>query len=323
MGYKDKVEYYKEKLFNEVGNEYSLDCIESKNNRTILHLKHNVCGNDYVVDQYKFFSGNHRCQNPKCKSERITKRQIRTHESIVSQIYELVQNEYSVLSEYKGSNENMRFRHNICKHEFNMSPHNFIFGGQRCPQCAQLSRNELLTKTHEEFLYELENKYPGEYEVLDKYINSKTKIRFLHKQCGHITSQTPDKALINLSICKYCDYPTRGEQRIIDYLDSIMFGEYEYQQSYDDLLGINNGNLSYDFYIPKYNLLIEYQGEYHDGSVSCQTEEEFEIQKEHDKRKREYAKNHGIDLLEIWYWDFDNIEEILINYLNLYDEKCS
>lgn len=32
---------------------------------------------------------------------------------------------------------------------------------------------------------------------------------------------------------------------------------------------------------------------------------------EHDKRKREYAKSHGYKLLEIWYYDYNNIEEIL------------
>lgn len=41
------------------------------------------------------------------------------------------------------------------------------------------------------------------------------------------------------------------------------------------------------------------------------TERNFDKQKEHDKRKKEYARNNNIDLLEIWYWDFDNIEEIL------------
>ena len=48
-----------------------------------------------------------------------------------------------------------------------------------------------------------------------------------------------------------------------------------------------------------------------------QTEEEFNIQKEHDKRKREYARNNGINLLEIWYWDMKNIENIIKNYLKI------
>ena len=36
------------------------------------------------------------------------------------------------------------------------------------------------------------------------------------------------------------------------------------------------------------------------------------------KEKREYAKNHNIKLLEIWYWDYDNIEEILNKELDLH-----
>ena len=314
-------EKYKNKLFDEVGEEYSLEKINVENKRTILYLTHNECNQSYPTDQYKFFKEKCRCQNPKCKFERKSLQRRRDNNDVLNQIYNLVQDEYSVLSEYKGSNEYMNFKHNKCKHEFPMTPHNFIFNEQRCPRCAQLIIKEKLTKPHEIFLRELEEKYPNEYEVLDKYINANTKIRFLHKSCGHITSQTPSKAMLNLSICKFCDHPTRGEQKIIDFLDSIMFGEYEYQQYYDGLIGVNGGELSYDFYIPKYNLLIEYQGEYHDGSVSCQTEEDIERQQEHDRRKREYAKSHGIDLLEIWYWDFDNIENILADYLNLHNEN--
>ena len=43
----------------------------------------------------------------------------------------------------------------------------------------------------------------------------------------------------------------------------------------------------------------------------------FARQQEHDRRKREYAKQNNIDLLEIWYWDYDNIEDILSNKLNI------
>ena len=66
------------------------------------------------------------------------------------------------------------------------------------------------------------------------------------------------------------------------------------------------------FYLPKYNMLIEYQGKQHECAVEFfGGEEKFKIQQEHDKRKREYAKLNNFILLEIWYYDFDNIEEIL------------
>ena len=72
-----------------------------------------------------------------------------------------------------------------------------------------------------------------------------------------------------------------------------------------------------DFYIIEYNLLIEFQGIQHERQTEYfGGEKQFEVQQEHDKRKRQYAKNHNINLLEIWYYDINNIEEILDNYLN-------
>jgi len=133
--------------------------------------------------------------------------------------------------------------------------------------------------------------------------------------------------------CPECQY-SKGEERIsndfiskgfikIDQKEFELLDDnynkdyYIHQMKYDRLLGVGNGLLSYDFYIPKLNLLIEYQGEFHDGTAKNQTEEEFKIQQEHDKRKREYAQINNIILLEIWYWDFDRIEEILEKELNL------
>lgn len=68
--------------------------------------------------------------------------------------------------------------------------------------------------------------------------------------------------------------------------------------------------MSYDFLIQDI-LLLEYQGEFHDGTAVQQSEEGFEIQKRNDNLKKEYAIDKGIKLLEIWYYDFNNIESIL------------
>ena len=89
------------------------------------------------------------------------------------------------------------------------------------------------------------------------------------------------------------------------------------QKEFNGLLGLGGKNLSYDFYLPDYNLLIEYQGEYHDGTANNQTKVAYKKQQEHDKRKKEYALNNNIKLLEIWYWDFERIEKMLTKELNL------
>ena len=131
--------------------------------------------------------------------------------------------------------------------------------------------------------------------------------------------------------CPECQY-SKGEEVISNYFISKGFikidqddfkqltdknKDYYYipQKEFKGLIGLKGGLLSYDFYLPKLNLLIEYQGNYHDGTVPNQTEEEYKYQLEHDKRKCEYAMNNNIKLLEIWYWDFDKIEQILDSIL--------
>ena len=110
--------------------------------------------------------------------------------------------------------------------------------------------------------------------------------------------------------CPYCNI-VKGEYKISQYLirNGIAF---EGHKTYENLLGVKGGKLSYDFYVPKYNLLIEFQGEQHEHPIDhFGGEEQFKTQLEHDKRKREYAMFNNIELLEIWYYDFNNIEAIL------------
>ena len=102
-----------------------------------------------------------------------------------------------------------------------------------------------------------------------------------------------------------------GEYNIIQWLEKNNI-EYESQKKFPNLVGINGGNLSYDFYLPTYNLLIEAQGQQHITPKELfGGEEQFQKQQEHDKRKRDYAEANGYKLLEIWYYDYDRIEEIL------------
>ena len=89
----------------------------------------------------------------------------------------------------------------------------------------------------------------------------------------------------------------------------------EYEKYYPDLKDILP--LSYDFYLPDYNLLIECNGRQHyepvqfNGKTIEEAKEDFEIQKRHDKLKEEYAKNNKINLLVISYKEIDDTEKIL------------
>ena len=93
---------------------------------------------------------------------------------------------------------------------------------------------------------------------------------------------------------------------------------------YDDLLGISeNKKLSYDFYLTDYNLLIEYQGKQHEEYICLwhDSYEDFEKQLEHDKRKREYANNNGIKLIEIYDYEKHIINEVLNERIQQNNER--
>ena len=49
-----------------------------------------------------------------------------------------------------------------------------------------------------------------------------------------------------------------------------------------------------------------------------QNELDFIVQSKNDKKKFNYALEHNYIPMEIWYWDYDNIEEILIRELDLH-----
>ncbi|HBF7387963.1 TPA: hypothetical protein KRL47_001402 [Clostridioides difficile] len=142
--------------------------------------------------------------------------------------------------------------------------------------------------------------------------NTHKKYKFICHECGNVFK----KQVVNITQrgdwCPVCSM-SKGEKRIKKWLiDNDVTYIYD-EEYFMELKGINDGVLRPDFILPKLNIWIEYNGEFHDGSLtnSYQTEEQYEKQQEHDRRKREYAKNNGYKLLEIWYWDFDNIEEIL------------
>ena len=115
-----------------------------------------------------------------------------------------------------------------------------------------------------------------------------------------------------------CPYLTtyKGEEYIKQYLQKNNIS-FNVQQKFSDLLGTGDGQLSYDFSIPdeKYrHVLIEYNGIQHYEAVEYfGGEEKFKIQKEHDKRKRDYAKKHGYKLITVKYtYDtYESVEEYL------------
>lgn len=320
INYEKIFKKYEEKIFSLVGKEYTLNKItKDDNGNTMLNLNHTLCGNEYIVNQNNFFNNNCRCQNSNCKAKRLYYKNRKTCEkpfnNLKQQIYDLVKDEYTVSGQYLSNYKKVNFIHNTCGNKFNATPYNFIHKGTRCPICSRLMQQKHITKSQEQFELDVINTHGEEYEVLGEYINCTTRILMKHKLCGNTWYVYPTSFIHGLTRCPKCSSISKGEEKIVKILKNNNIN-FVSQKSFDGLIGVNGGLLTYDFYLQKYNLLIEYQGRQHEQPIDhFGGETRFNIQQEHDKRKREYAKVHNIDLLEIWYYDFDSIENIINNYL--------
>lgn len=204
----------------------------------------------------------------------------------------------------------------IHKTIFSSAPTHLLTGQSGCLQCKGDKISNALKKKQEDFVNELLLINPN-VEVIGQYDGADSNVHVKCSRCGNTWSPVAN-SLLNGFGCPRCA-TSKGEKRIRKYLMANHV-EFDEQKKYSDLRGVGGRYrhlpLSYDFYLPKYNLLIEYQGQFHDHTTSLQTYEDYEIQKQHDHLKRLYAKEHKIDLLEIWYYDFNKIERILTDCIN-------
>ena len=184
--------------------------------------------------------------------------------------------------------------------------------GNRCPYCNTFASKKVHPK--DSFGYhnfdKVQSWHPdNKISPFRIALKSHKKCKFICPECGNKFEKTISKITNRYEWCPQCN-SSKGEKEITKWL-RLNNIEFIPQKTYVNLLGLGGKNLSYDFYLPDYNLLIEYQGEHHDGSVPYQTEDQFKYRQEHDRRKREYARTNKIELLEIWYYDFNNIKTIM------------
>lgn len=246
-----------------------------------------------------------------CGIDHVAECKRKTHKQFLSEIGD-VANKVIFLEPYHDMKSKIKVQCVRCGYIYMACP-DALKAGNTCKKCAMKYVQQLRIKSNDQFLAEVRRYNPNcdMFDILTPYEKDELPVRCRCKLCGNEWNVMAHNLIskTRASSCPECSM-SHGEGMIRQYLKSHNI-EYESQKEYTGLCGLRGKNLRYDFFLPAYNLLIEYQGEFHDGSVKYQTYEMVDAQKEHDKRKREYAEKNNIKLLEIWYWDKDKIDEIL------------
>lgn len=292
------------------GDKYEYSLVEYVNNKKKVKI---ICKYHGVFDQAPvkhLFRGNG-C--PKCASEkrgiklRLSKKDFidrsnKSHDYKYN--YSLV--DYNTSCDYKKI-KILCPLHGI----FEQQPSSHM-NGCGCPKCANEKNHIDKLSNTDDFISKSirihKNKY--EYSLVD-YTNAHNKVKIICKNHG-LFEQSANSHL-NGNGCPMCRI-SKGEEKIISFLDTnniIYKKEYKFKDcKYKQVL-------KFDFYLPEYNMCIEYDGEQHFKKYHKweNNDSKLTIRQIRDQIKTNYCENNDIRLLRIPYTELKNIDFLLTEKL--------
>lgn len=300
------------KFINKKVNKAFIDYIKQIEGYTLLNqyktdtdkvfIRHEDCGREYLVQPYKFKKLGQRCIQ--CSKKGMKEQYGKEY------FYLFKENGYTPLEEYQGNHTKILIRHEMCGHEYRVSPSKFKYSGRRCPKCRGGVK-----KSHEEFMDKVVLIHGDDYSILSDYINANSPVEILHKECGKVFYASPNNFTKKNKPtgCPYC-YASHGEKQVRKVLMELGV-IFEEQKTFANLKNINL--LKFDFYLPEYNAVIEYNGKQHyyevphfggyDGFVSRRI---------NDDLKKHFCIENNIAFIEIPFL-YSNISEQIINQLGI------
>jgi very-short-patch-repair endonuclease len=197
---------------------------------------------------------------------------------------------------------------------------NTHLNGSGCLKCGFVKTATSRRKSQAEFITEAKHIHGDLYDYSKTiYEGEHRKLQIICKKHGEFW-QTPHLHLHRDSCgCPKCRL-SKGEQRIMAFFDQNKIA-YIPQKSFDDCRNPKTGRmLKFDFYIPKKNILVEYDGNQHfmcgrklGNYVS--TKKDLEGVQWRDAIKTQYASKRGIELMRIKYTELNRIPKILSEML--------
>lgn len=274
------------------GDKYDYSLVEYKNARTKVKIKCPIHG------WFEQTPENHKkCGCKKCSKDSAAKKQMITKEKFLEKM-ECYKNKLDFSNiDYISFNKPIKNikckKHNIV---FNVSSGQALRKGGNCPECLNELPNH--KKTNEEYIKELTELHLDKIYDFSKinYVNAKTPIIMICKKCNKEFSHNPRGFLKGVvRACPNCHY-FLGEKIIEEVLKE---NKVEFLTQYK-FTKTEISRLSFDFYIPKLNIVIEFQGEQHYKPIKkWGGKTRLEKQQINDQKKRNFCKKNNIKEIEI------------------------
>ena len=169
--------------------------------------------------------------------------------------------------------------------------------GKGCRKCANNKNASIMKHTKDWFINESFKVHGNKYDYSEvSYVSNKENVKIKCNTCGRYFYQTPYSHISKKSGCPYCKFSHLEE--------SLMLVLEENKIDFISQYNLNGQFI--DFYLPKYNIAIECQGEQH---FIKRFSNDYDLEKtiERDVKKYNNCSNNGIDL--IYYTNLNFIEK--------------
>lgn len=288
---------------------------EIRNTKTIVKVKCDYCG-DIIEKSYLSYTRGRsqidkdackKCVGLKCAEASLLKRQ----NSLFQKMVEMCELNGDTLitkkDEIKGNTTYISYR--CRKHGEQTSKIANYLSGKRCSKCqAENARDR--NKMNKEIVIDEIVKCGGELLNPDDYRNRSA--RNLMIKCPACRNAFTTSLVLFTQhggqVCSSCrSSESIGEMRIRKYLENNGI-EFKQEHWFSDCRDIYP--LPFDFYLPKYNRVIEFDGRQHFADTNLFSYSLEKI-KAHDEIKNQYCKDKGIDIIRIPYTKINHINEIL------------
>lgn len=278
-----------DKQFNQEINDIYGNTLEIlgkyKNNKEKILVKYKQCGHTEMKAPIKLLA-HQGCG--KCKGKLISASKIKSKEKYEKDLKSKGIDWIKIDGDYNGVKKKINVINLKCNHTYEVNAGNLL-RGSGCPICHGM-------KDTNKFVCEIEEKYPGKYTIIGKYVNNRTPIRVKHI-CGYEWQVIP-KDLLRAERCPKCII-SKGELFVGNYLNENGL-KYLPQYKFEDCKDVLP--LPFDFVVfQKEGIkLIEFDGIQHFSNKSSMFD--YEKIKNHDEIKNKYCREHNIPLLRIPYW---------------------
>ena len=277
------------------GDKYDYSKVVYKNNNTPVEIICPEHGSFFMRPSDHL----HGCECPSC----VHRKRLTTEEFIQRAAESHPDNNHYDYSEAEYVNyiTPIKIKCTKCGNYFTATPRSFLSRGRGCPTCYGSHK-----LTQEEFVSRARTVHGDKYDYSESdYQGIDTKLKIICPKHGEFW-QTPYQHINLKNGCPNCN-SSKGELMVMRILEN-----HNINFVHDKACLPCLGDLRPDFYLPDYNLVIEYDGIQHfQPSEGFGGEEAFRETQARDQLKNKLCEENGIKILHIPYTSED-VEKIIL-----------